>query len=212
MQFRHLFFLLFVFSLPRAGHALQQNQTTMTPKQASGKQSPSDANVPLLSSPLRLSDFPDMQPLPALRDSLAHVSGFIQQNPHDGQPATEDTDVWFGRNTKALYFVFICHDHRPSQIRGHLARRENTQKDDYVAVLLDPFQDRRKGVLFTVNPAGVQADAAWTENNDPDYSYDQVWDSEARITPQGWMALLVVPFRSLRFHSTSSDWGIVFAR
>ena len=85
--------------------------------------------------------------------------------------------------------------------------------DDNVSVLLDPFQDRRKGVLFTVNPAGVQADAAWTENvNGPDYSYDQIWDSEGRVTPDGWMALLAIPFRSLRFRSASSDWGVVFMR
>ena len=74
-------------------------------------------------------------------------------------------------------------------------------------MLLDPFEDRRRGVLFTVNPAGVQADAAWTDTpsvdytSDPDYSYDQVWDSEARITSSGWMAMIAIPFRSLRFRT-----------
>jgi hypothetical protein len=168
--------------------------------------------MPLLSAPLRLTDFPNMQPLPALKPMLTHVSGFIQQTPHDGLRSSEETEVWMGRSTSTLYFVFICHDRHPSLIRGHLARRENILKDDWVTVLLDPFQDRRKGVMFGVNPAGVQADAAWTENTDPDYSYDQVWDSEAHITQQGWIALISIPFRSLRFRATSSNWGIVFAR
>jgi len=79
-------------------------------------------------------------------------------------------------------------------------------------VLFDPFQDRRKGVLFTVNPAGVQADAAWTENQGQDYSYDQVWDSDGQVTRDGWMALMAIPFRSLRFRPNVADWGVVFMR
>ncbi|HEY3705609.1 MAG TPA: carbohydrate binding family 9 domain-containing protein [Terracidiphilus sp.] len=173
---------------------------------------PTDVKVPLLKVPLRLADFEGMEPRPELRDRLAMVKGFIQQVPRDGEPATEKTEVWMGRTASTLYFVFLCSDHSPGLIRGHLARRENVQKDDYVAVLLDAFQDRRKGVLFEVNPAGVQADAAWTENNDPDYSYDQVWDSEGRVTSKGWMALVAIPFRSLRFRQSGPDWGVVFAR
>ena len=46
----------------------------------------------------------------------------------------------------------------------------------------------------------------------PDYSYDQVWDSEGQVTPQGWMALMAIPFRSLRFRRGASDWGVVFRR
>ena len=153
-----------------------------------------------------------MQPRPELRDQLAEVKDFIQNSPRDGEAATEKTEVWLGHTHSTLYFVFICYDHRPAEISGHLARRENIVKDDNVAVLLDPFQDRRKGVMFSVNPAGVQADAAWTENLDPDYSYDQVWDSEGRVTADGWMALVAIPFRSIRFRQSGSDWGAVFVR
>jgi hypothetical protein len=153
-----------------------------------------------------------MKPRPELKDKLLEITGFIQNTPRDGQPATEKTEVWLGHTKSTLYFAFICHDSQAGAIRGHLVRRENVLKDDNVSVLLDPFQDRRKGILFTVNPAGVQADAAWTENNNPDYSYDQVWDSEGRVTRDGWMALVAIPFRSLRFPSVGSDWGVVFMR
>ena len=119
-----------------------------------------------------------MQPLPELAAELTHVSGFTQSSPEDGRPATEQTEVWIGRTAGAINFVFVCHDHRPEAIRTHLARRENILKDDTVSVLLDPFQDHRRGVLFSVNPNGVQADAAWSEPSNPDYSYDQVWESD----------------------------------
>jgi hypothetical protein len=161
---------------------------------------------------VRLSDFAGMTPRAELKDKLLHVSGFVQNSPRDGQQATEETEVWMGHTKSTLYFVFICHDRHPELIRGHLARRENVLNDDNVSVLLDPFRDRRKGILFTVNPVGVQADAAWTEGNGQDYSYDQVWDSEGQVTREGWMALMAIPFRSLRFPSTGSDWGVVFGR
>jgi hypothetical protein len=171
-----------------------------------------DTADPLIDRPLHLTDFVNMEPRADLRDKLAHVSDFIQNSPFDGQPATEKTEVWMAHTKSTLYFVFICYDPHPEQIRGHLARRENILNDDGVAVLLDPFRDRRLGVIFRVNPAGVQADGAWSESNNTDYSYDTVWDSEGRVTKEGWMGLIAIPFRSLRFRSNQSDWGIVFAR
>ncbi len=190
----------------------QKRKPASVHAQAAAAQPPIDVKVPLLSTPLHLTDFADMHPRADLRNKLVQVTGFIQNTPHDGQPATENTELWMAHTRAALYFVFICYDRNPSQIRGHLARRENILNDDNVTILLDPFQDRRKGVLFTVNPAGVQADAAWTENNQADYSYDQVWDSEGRITRQGWMALVAIPFRSLRFRPLGASWGVVFMR
>ncbi|MGA3135790.1 MAG: carbohydrate binding family 9 domain-containing protein [Terracidiphilus sp.] len=168
--------------------------------------------APLLAEGLRLSDFAGMEPRAELKGKLLKISGFIQNSPSDGKPATEETEVWLGYTKSTFYLVFICYDHHANLIRGHLARRENILNDDNVSVLFDPFQDHRKGVLFTVNPAGVQADAAWTEGQGQDYSYDQVWDSEGQVTDKGWMALMAIPFRSLRFRPGGSDWGVVFSR
>ncbi|MGA3130543.1 MAG: carbohydrate binding family 9 domain-containing protein [Terracidiphilus sp.] len=169
-------------------------------------------NDPLIDRPLHLVDFANMEPSADLRVRLARVSDFIQNSPADGQPATEKTEVWMAHTQSTLYFVFICYDRHPEQIRSHLARRENILNDDGAVILLDPFRDRRLGVAFRVNPAGVEADASWSEANGYDYSYDTVWDSEGRVTKEGWMALFAIPFRSLRFRGNESDWGIVFDR
>ena len=175
-------------------------------------QPPSNVTVPLIDQGLSLADFAGMQPRPGLREKLTVITGFLQNKPNDGEPATEKTEVWMARTKAALYVVFVCYDRRPAGIRGHLARRENVLNDDNVSLLLDPFKDRRKGILFTANSAGVQADASWSELNGADYSYDQVWDSDGRVTPEGWMALLVIPFRSLRFPAVGADWGVVLER
>ena len=190
----------------------QQAKPTVASPTPPRSQPIADAKVPLIDHPLTLADFAGMEPKPELKNKLTHLSNFIQNQPTDGAPATENTEVWMARTNTALYIVFICFDRHPELIRWHLARRENITKDDYVSVVLDPFQDRQRGVEFQVNPAGVQADAAWTEVNGPDYSYDQVWDSDAKITSKGWMALIALPFRSIRFPAAGHDWGVVFWR
>ncbi len=184
----------------------EQGKPTVTSEAKPRAQPLPDAKVPLLSGPISLKDFPDMEPTAGLKEELGHVTQFIQNAPVDGAAATERTEVYLGHTKTTLYIVFLCFDKHPELIRTHLARRENILKDDYVTVNLDPFQDRQRGVEFQVNPNGVQADAAWTETGGPDYSYDQVWDSDAVITRKGWMALLAIPFRSVTV--SSEEYGL----
>src|SRR5579875_1016894 len=192
----------------------QQGRPTVTPASppVAQRTRASDVMVPVMDKAVSLADFPGMEPKPEILDKMSHVGGFIQNQPNDGAKATERTEVWLGRTASTLYVVFLCFDDHPQMIRSHLARRENITKDDYVTVALDAFEDRQRGVEFQVNPAGVQADAAWTEANGADYSYDQVWDSDGKITRNGWMALFAIPFRSLRFPAHGNTWGVVFWR
>ena len=171
-----------------------------------------ELRVPVLDKPLTLADFENMAPRASIRERLAHVDNFTQIKPADGLPATERTEVWFARTSTTFYAVFVAYDSRPNQRRAHLARRENIGQDDNVSILFDPFADHRRGILFKVNPNGVQADALHTESGEDDYSYDQVWDSDGRTTPQGWIALLAIPFRSIRSPEHSTGWGIIFSR
>ena len=175
-------------------------------------EAPTDKKVPQLSRGLRLSDFVGMKPKPELEGQLTEIDDFVQNTPKDGAAATQKTVAYVGHTSTALYVAFMCFDTNPKLIRGHLARRENILTDDTVSVLVDPFQDRRRGILFQLNPVGVQADAAWTEGSGSDYSYDVVWDSDGRVTGQGWMALFSIPFRSLRFRAGVQGWGVVLSR
>ncbi len=183
---------------------------------ASGPDLQHDANgrvtVPKLDRAVTLADINGMRPSAWVSEHMTRAGDFVQNQPADGKTPTERTVVWMGRTETTLFAVFICYDHRGDLIRGHLARRENISADDSVGLLLDPFQDRRRGVLFQVNPAGVQADANWTEPGDQDYSYDQVWDSSARRTSEGWVALMAIPFRSIRSRGTAPEWGVVLMR
>jgi len=195
-----------------AGFAAVRAEAKMRASDVATAAVKSQVEVPLIDAPIHLSDFKGMEPREELRTKLGHVSGFVQAQPKDGEAATDATDVWMARTKTTLYFVFICQDSHPAQMRSHLARREDILYDDRVGVILDSFKDHRKGVLFLLNPVGVQADAEWTDNMSTDYSYDQVWDSEGEVTPHGWMAMMAIPFLSLRYPANSTSWGVVFER
>ena len=146
---------------------------------------------------------------------MAHVTDFTQSQPNDGVPASQQTDAYLGYDQNNFYVVFVCRDKERDKIRAHMTRRENILDDDWVEVTLDTFHDRRRAFLFSSNPLGVQADALWSEGNGPDFSFDTVWNSEARITRQGYIVWMQLPFRSLRFPSATPEpqsWGITLLR
>jgi len=169
--------------------------------------------IPRVSTPPTLEQFLDMQPSPAWRGKLAKVDRFIQRVPSDGQPVSQVTEAYLGYDNKNLYVIFICFDNQPQKIRARLSRREDIFDDDSVEIMLDTFNDHRRAYAFLSNPLGVQADALWTEGQGFDFSFDTVWDSEAKVTDRGFVVWMSIPFRSLRFSSKDPQtWGILLNR
>src|SRR5438309_5555863 len=83
--------------------------------------------------------------------------------------------------------------------------------------MLDTFRDRRRAYAFQINPLGVQWDAIWTEapheevSGNFDTSFDTLWYSQGKVTPQGYVAWMAIPFKSLRFPSTAEQsWESFF--
>src|SRR5256886_3164349 len=146
------------------------------------------------------------------RPGEAVVSDFRQRDPGDGNPAGAPTMAYLSYDDANLYVVFVCRD-RPALVRAGLAKREEIASDDGVALYLDTFGDRKHAYLFAANPLGVQADALVTEGQDDDYSFDAVWQADGRVTADGYVLRLAIPFRSLRFPRTPAQrWGIALAR
>ena len=136
--------LLCVLSLCGRCFLAQTGKPTAVSPQIPQPALPSAFNVPLLTRPLRLSDFHGMEPNSAIKDNLAKVTGFIQNTPHDGEPATQKTDVWIAHTQSTLYFVFACHDDHPGLIRGHLARQRVSPATTPFPLSLTPSRTGRK--------------------------------------------------------------------
>jgi hypothetical protein len=89
-----------------------------------------------------------------------------------------------------------------------MAKREDIMSDDLVGVLFDTYHSGQRAYEFFVNPLGIQADAAETEGQGDDFSFDTLWYSEGRLTPEGYIAMLTIPFRSMRFAPQAvQTWG-----
>lgn len=140
------------------------------------------------------------------------VTTFRQREPRDGAPASRETTAWLSYDDQNLYVVFACEDD-PAQVRASVARREDITSDDYVAVYLDTFRDGKRSYVFMVNPRGVQRDGILTEGQDEDFNFDAVWSSEGRLTDEGWVVRITIPFRSLRFpRAPVQTWGLAVGR
>lgn len=174
--------------------------------------------IPRLTRGPSLDDFVTMKPAGEVATQMTKVTGFVQRNPHDGAPVSQRTEAYIGYDQRNLYVVFICFDD-PAKVRSHKARREDVTDDDTVEVMLDTFHDRRRAYAFQINPLGVQWDAIWSEapheevGGNFDTSWDTVWYSQGRLTPEGYVASITVPFRSLRFPpNKEQSWGIILYR
>lgn len=170
--------------------------------------------VPRLPQAPTLADFTEMQLSGELEGQMLRITEFIQQRPRDGQPTTQRTEAYIGYDDKNLYISFVAFDDEPHKIRARLDRRENAFDDDFVEVTLDTYHDRRRGYMFWSNPLGVQAEGIWTEEEgEPDWSFDTIWHSHAQRTPQGYVVLMEIPFKSLRFKALDEQlWSITLLR
>jgi len=156
----------------------------------------------------------------SLWQSAIPVTGFRQQEPLEGEPATEKTEVRILYTRHAVYFGIHCFDSSPSRIIASELRRDVSQDlDDHFEVLIDSNHDRRGGYVFQINPLGTQMDGLIVEEqrdnsgSDFDPGWDGVWTSEARIGADGWTATIEIPFTTLNFtHSRQVLWGLNFKR
>ncbi len=140
----------------------------------------------------------------------AVLRDFIQLEPDNGEPGTEETEVLIGYDEKMLYIAGRFHYEDPSQITSNFMDRDaNLVNDDSIQVVIDTFGDGRNGFLFGVNPTGAQVDALVRgEGDDVNYGWDSVWYSGTSRSAAGWSVELAIPFRVLRFSQTDvHSWG-----
>ena len=140
---------------------------------------------------------------------------FVQAEPHEGQAATEPTDVRIAYDHDALYIGAVCHDATPSAlIINDIHKDFAAGEQDSFEVILDTFADRRNGFVFVVNPAGAKADTQIAnEGRDVNTNWDAVWTVATKRDAAGWTAEIRIPFKTLRFEpGTDRIWGVNFSR
>jgi len=143
------------------------------------------------------------------------VSGFVQAEPDEGMPATQRSEVWVAYDEANLYIAAHLYDTEPDRLVVNDIKRDFEESgEDAFSVILDTFGDRRNGYVFSTNPGGAKADEQVTnEGRETNLSWDAPWWVKTRVTPDGWIAEMAIPLRTLRSGGGSSPtWGINFRR
>lgn len=141
------------------------------------------------------------------------ATNFVQIDPDNGSPATEQTEVRIAFNSDAIYLGVVAHDSEAGRrlFRYQKRRDEFLQSDDKVQWTIDTFLDGRTGYFFETNPSGAMADALMGTNGQ-NRQWDGIWNERVRRDATGWSFEVEIPFRTLNFDPNNDSWGINFSR
>ena len=138
------------------------------------------------------------------------MSDFIQNDPDEGAPATERTEVWLLFDDEHVYVVARCWETRPDRIIANEMRRDNTRvvRDDNIAWSFDTFYDRRNVIMFEVSAVGGRIDAQTTNESQVNLDWNPIWDFSVGRFDGGWTLEAALPFKSLRYRAGGPQvWG-----
>src|SRR4030065_827738 len=129
--------------------------------------------------------------------------------PTAGDP-TEKTELRLLYDDSNLYIGVYCYDSSPSKVCANSVAHdsdEDSESDDVVKVLLDPFLDKRNAYIFYVNACGAKSEGlAFGEHSSLDW--DGIWDARSEILSDGWSSEIKIPFKTISFHPGVAHWGI----
>ena len=124
---------------------------------------------------------------------------FRQFSPGEALPARFRTSFRVAYDDRTLYVLVRAYDPRPDSIVALLSRRDIKTPSDWIKVVIDGYHDRRTGMQFMVNPAGVKRDANIYSDVIEDIAWDAVWDVATSIDAEGWTAEFAIPFSQIRY-------------
>jgi len=135
-----------------------------------------------------------------------------ETQPGDLTPPPVQTKFMVCYDEYNLYIAFLCEDD-PNQIRASLRDRDELWSDDFVGISLDTYGDASWSYFILANPLGIQGDGKSTNSNRPQVTFDIIYQSNGKITEDGYQVELAIPFSSLRFpNTTEPEWRINFFR
>ncbi|HUQ99865.1 MAG TPA: DUF5916 domain-containing protein [Gemmatimonadaceae bacterium] len=146
--------------------------------------------------------------------AAAPSSNFTQIDPHEGQPASEKTEVRVLIDDAAVYVGARAFDREPGKIQAQLARRDENVDGDALVIMFDSFHDHVSAFLFRLSPAGARRDATVDSNGREDNTWDAVWEGSSSIDSLGWTAEFRIPLSQLRYNPNVADqtWGFQVVR
>ncbi len=157
------------------------------------------------------------------------ITNFIQNEPFEGRPSSERTEVRIAFDDDAIYVGAWLYDTDPAAIVQGEARRDVDLADmDAFLLVLDTYLDRQNAFVFGTTPAGIEYDGQVTKEGEGGFTgtrqqagsggglnlnWDGSWDVAATVDEGGWYAEYRIPFSTLRYgRGGPQRWGLNLAR
>jgi hypothetical protein len=158
----------------------------------------------------------------AVWQTATPIEAFIQQEPSEGQAATDRTEVRVLYDTKHIYIGVHAHASEPVIATEMRRDADRLFDEDNFQVIIDTFHDSRNGYMFLTTPLGAKLEQQVFDEGEGggrgttsnvNRNWDGVWDTAARIVSDGWTAEISIPVNTVRFTpSEEQTWGINFER
>jgi hypothetical protein len=168
-------------------------------------------NATRIAEPIRLDGRLDER----VYTEIAPIDRWIQQEPHEGAPATERTEAWIMFDDRNIYVSARNWDSHPEREVANEMRRDsnNIIQNESFTIIFDTFHDRRNGVFFQTNALGALRDAMSTDESQQNTDWNTIWDVRTQRSDEGWTVEFVIPFKSLRYGpGREQTWGINLRR
>jgi hypothetical protein len=135
----------------------------------------------------------------------------IQNQLSPGSPSYKKTEVKIIYDDNAIYIGALLYDASDS-ILGELSTRDNEANADLFGILFDTYNDDINAFGFFLTAAGTQIDARYSSEGQ-DFNWNAVWQSVVKITKDGWVAEIKIPYSALRFSAKEEQtWGFNIIR
>jgi hypothetical protein len=146
-------------------------------------------------------------------DKAFVVSDFYQREPNLGAPVSQKTEFLVCYDEHNIYFAVKCWDDPEKVTAKEMARDVSLSNDDRIQIILDTYLDKRNGYWFQIGPRGSIGDALISENGAAfNKEWDGLWTGKASIKDYGWEAEVAIPFKSMGFDKSNTQWGIKYIR
>ena len=150
--------------------------------------------------------------------TTAAADKFTALRPTPFKPENPDnrSEVYFLYNNEGIYIGGYFHEKTKDSIASELIGRDGFGNNDFVGVIFDTYNDKINGFEYFVTPLGEQMDAKQAPNpngNSEDFSWNAVWQSNAKINNDGWSLEMLLPYSAIRFGKKKiQDWGLNIVR
>jgi len=145
---------------------------------------------------------------------IAPLTDFIQQEPREGQPATEKTEAWILFDDTNIYISARNWNSQPEREVANEMRRDNGNilGNDNFTFVIDTFHDKRNGYMFQTNPLGALRDMTVTDDQQ-NSAWNGIWYVKTGHFDQGWTLEVAIPFKTLRYRGNGTQtWGVNMRR